>query len=148
MKQIQVANDVSKDRPTTNRKLFALAVSVVAFAVPYVARFVALPYRDPDWLASYMGSVDMALGGAAWNIGYAVLVYGLLMTTRYINAAAWWAVIASLSYLFIVHFAYFDVTAGSTAGLGIVSVPICAAMVAIIAWFTIGEISARWFPKR
>jgi hypothetical protein len=110
--------------------LFTLIVSEL---VPFLARLMIVPVRGWEWLTDYIPDVGAILFLAALNFIPAIWLYALGRTSKRAPLAFWFAAAGGLSFL-LWAYGTINIRASSTAALGLLFIPIYAAIAATIGW--------------
>jgi len=113
-------------------RLFLFSV-LLALLLPFVARMLAVPAHGWGWLTSYFPEPSAIFLLSAMNILPAVSWYVAGKAGRFAPLAYWISLASGIGFLLYSH-GTLDLSSSSTAGLGLVFIPI----------YTIGTIIAGW----
>jgi hypothetical protein len=124
-------------------KLVGLFMALIALAAPYAFRALAIPERGIEWFTAYVPSIAAVFLGVAANATHAATLFVLATSRKYTGWAAWVAALVSVAYVGYVHFSQFNLRSGSTAGVGVIFIPVYAAGIAVVTWWLVGSV-AKW----
>lgn len=137
-------NQDNKDDKISKKRQPNIKLTLLfGFFLPYLARLPGIPWHGSRWLWDYVAlgedfvsSVESFVLFGLFNAIPLVVLLVLFFIGRDSQKSIipfWVATILTYISLFIMH-AILDLTAGSTAGVALISIPIIAAPVALIGW--------------